>query len=137
MPGLVTAPLQNSYTDFGHADQDGEVTDRDTVYFCLKHPPWMCMTLNSIGTLEGLEPPSKLTRDWNKTVIYNSIPETWEEVDYEERYREHLRTNKKAGKDLRRVLTLSKHQDVCLICQDQFYQFCIRRIIYEYIQENT
>lgn len=133
---IKTAPLEQTYGDYGHADQEGLEITPDTVYFCLKHPPWMCMTLEEEGTLEGLEPPSKLTREWNKEIIDSTVPKTWEKINYEERYRNHLENNEEAKNDLYRISTLSKHQDVCLICQDPFYQFCIRRIIYEYLQEN-
>lgn len=136
MTDIVTAPLEQSYGDFGYADQEGEELDSKTVFFCLKHPPWVCPSLKAESTLKGLEPPRKLTRDWNKTIINNTVPETWEKINYEERYRKHLETNKRARNDLYRISTLSKHQEVCLLCQDLFYQFCIRRIIYEYLQEN-
>lgn len=136
MGDLVTAWDKMAMGDYGHADQDGKEVGPDTVYFYVKDPPWMTIPSLAQDTLEGLEPPRKLRRDWLNALLEMSYPEAWEKTDYEERYRKYLRRNNKAQEDMFRVSVLSKHHQVCLICQEEFYHFCIRRIVYEYMRDN-
>lgn len=136
MGDLVTAWDKMAFGDYGHADQEGKTVDPDTVYFYVKEPPWITTSGVSEGTLEGLEPPKKLRREWFNELLETSHLEAWKEVNYEERYKDYLRRSSKAQEDMFRVSTLSKHHQVCLICQEELYHFCIRRLVYEFMRDN-
>lgn len=137
MGKLLTAPAHASTGDYGHSDQD-EMLCPDTKFLCLVHPPFVCVEPDSEGSLWGLKPPDSLIRDWNKEIISveKYYPEVWEEVDYENRYREHLRTDSDAQSDMFTISATANGSDVCLLCQDEFYDFCIRRIVFEYMHDN-
>lgn len=141
MGDLITAHVSAARSDHGYADQDGKYIDPDTKFFCLKHPPFICVSSRAEDTLYGLEPPDSLVADWNREVANknggaDTIPEVWEEINYEDRYKKHLEEDEEAGEDIFRLSVLTKHHDIAIICQDQYYQFCPRRIVYEYMSEN-
>lgn len=132
----MTATHHASGSDYAETDQEDKLVTEDTVLFCLVHPPWMCLSIETRDDLYGLKPPDSLVRDWNKEIINGYTPEVWKEIEYERRYKEHINTDKDAKQDIFRISMLTRNEDVCLMCQCQFYHFCIRRIVYEHLEEN-
>ena len=118
------------------ADQPGKRVDEDTKVFAITHPPWYTISNRIDERLEGLNPPRQLTEDWNRNVAELGPYQTWEEIDFEKRYIQHIELAPPAEAALRKIKMLLNVGDVCLVCGDRCYDLCPRRLVYERIQEN-
>ena len=120
---------------YATTEQGVQITPETDLYI-LNHPPFITIVNDAAGHLEGLTPPKSLIEDWNREIPNNSIPDTWETVKYEERYREFLETDENAKSDLFKINMLSQVKNVCLVCSCTQWEYCIRRVIYEYLTED-
>lgn len=130
---LLTAPhtVRGSYSE---SDQ-GKDIDPDTDLYCLNHPPFITVVKDPTGRLDGLTPPDGLVADWNRNIPDSSIPRTWNKVKYEERYKEFLHRDERARNDIFKVKMLSQTRKICLVCSCHQWDYCIRRLVYEFITE--
>lgn len=116
------------------ADQKGLFVEDDTEVFRISHPPWINICRRG-KEMESLSPPRQLSEDWNRNVAELGPYETWEEINYEKKYYEHIEFSPAAEKALRKLRMLCKARDVCIVCGDPYYELCPRRLIYERVQE--
>ena len=132
---LLTAPhtVRGSYAT---TDQGVDITPETDLY-CLSHPPFITVVKEPAGVLDGLTPPDGLVADWNRNIPDSSIPRTWNKVKYEERYKEFLSRDEKARNDIFKVKMLSQIKTICLVCSCHQWNYCIRRLVYEYITEGN
>lgn len=134
---LRTAHFSQAVSDVGTSDQGDDIGD-GFVYFCIKHTPWSAFGGALDGELDGLAVPSDISEDWNREIPHNSIPDVWESVEYEKRYKRHLNFDAGAKRSLDKIDFLEGEKDICIVCtcSDSMYRYCPRRIVYEHYQEN-
>lgn len=137
MMALRTAHFKHAVSDVGVSDQ-GDSIDSNFIYFCISHPPWVSFGKALSGELKGLRVPDDIVEDWNRQIPDKPIPQVWEEIDYEKRYKRHLKFDPQAKKDLEKVEMLDGEKDICIVCtcSSQMYKYCPRRVVYEYYQNN-
>lgn len=137
MGRLLTAPAVASSGDYGHADQDRELLTPETKYLCLVHPPFFCIKREKEGKLWGLEPPDKLTQDFQSEIVKSGKfhQDVWDEVDFENRYTDHIESDNDAQQDIFTITAILNGSDVCLLCMEHTDKWCIRRLIREHLQE--
>jgi len=132
MGKLMTAKSTQVHSDAGEADQNHTVTS-DVSLYAIDQPPFITVPPVNCTELNALSPPDRLVSDWNRLIPENSIMETWEKTNYEERYRNFIEDDFMAQKQIDIIEGELEENDVCIISGSSLYPLCPRRILYEII----
>lgn len=129
----MTSTVKASASDVFHTDH-GDLVYGDVKVAAVDHPPFLKASKEAVDMkLWDLTPPDSLVSDWVKQMVERvSIPEAWENTNYEERYMELLSSNE-ASESLKRLDMMNGRNDVVIACNCslEMYYFCPRRLIYE------
>lgn len=139
---MVTGTTKAAISDVAHSDQ-GDIISDETYLFGIPHPPYINPEPYVDEMLNNLEPPNELRRDWfkasnNGIIGPEALAEGFQEVNYEERYMEHLNNSVPVTKDLKKVKEkLDEGRRVAFICScgRLMYPLCPRRILVERLTE--
>lgn len=137
----MTGSVGTTSSAIAPADQEGLYVDEDVVLLAVPHPPFDTLITDRMvdETLHSLEPPNGLADKVKKKAIEDDLEkpyeQIWKETEFEEKYLDHITSYNGPRKALEKIYSLSKKNDVCVVCGGP-YEFSVRRIIYEFIQEN-
>ena len=132
---LMTAYHNAARSDVGEADQQGMKIKSDTAVYYIEQSPFI--TICSRGeSLYSLNPPRQLIEDWNRVVPTDTIPNAWEEIDFKERYIDHIEFSPDAQSALNTINLRLQMDNVAIVSGARTYPYCARRVLYEYMMNN-